>query len=56
MDKNSKIYQQTKQKNWGAPAVKEPEPTEKEPEQTSTPVRKTLPVRQASPEEMDMLW
>ena len=63
-DKKSKIYQQTKQKNWGAPAAKEPEPTAENPEQTATepetptPVRKTLSpsVKQSRPEEMDMLW
>ena len=63
-DRNSKLYQQTKQKNWGAPAAKEPEPTAENPEQTATepetptPVRKTLSpsVKQTRPEEMDMLW
>ena len=57
-DKNSNLYQQKKRKNWGAPAAKEPEPTAEAPEQTETsaPVEKTLPVKQARPEEMDMLW
>ena len=55
-DKNSKIYQQTKRKNWGAPVAEEQEAqTVAEPE-TSTPARQTLPVKQARPEEMDMLW
>ena len=54
-DSDSKLYQQTKRKNWGAPAAKEQAPTAEEPG-TSTPVEKTPPVKQTRPEEMDMLW